>query len=281
MDGICKLSFGVDIDSSSNTNYIGEEPSLAIAFDTSISALLVRFSGVTWKLKRYFNILSEATLKTSIKTLDDFISKVIQRRKQEISLQNNYVKPDLLSRFIALTEEQPEKYSDMYLRDILLSLMLAGRDTTSVALCWFFHLLCKNPGVEEKLLQEIHAVVKENENKCVNIEESIIMFSQSLTHTELNQMHYLHAALSETLRLYPTVPMDGREVASDDILPDGFKVKKGEMVYYVPYSMGRMTYLWGSDAEVFRPERWLHNGIFQPQSPFKFTAFHAGPRICR
>jgi len=207
MDGICKLSFGVDINSSSNTNYIGEEPSLAIAFDTTITSLLGRFFGVTWKLKRYFNILSEATLKTSIKTVDDFISKVIQRRKQEISLHNNYVKPDLLSRFIALTEEQPEKYSDMYLRDILLSLMLAGRDTTSVALCWFFHLLCKNPGVEEKLVQEIHDVVKENENKCVNIEESIIMFSQSLTHTELNKMHYLHAALSETLRLYPPVPM--------------------------------------------------------------------------
>jgi len=57
------------------------------------------------------------------------------------------------------------------------------------------------------------------------------------------------------------------------MLPDGFKVKKGDMVCYVPYSMGRMTYLWGNDAEEFRPERWLQNGIFQPQSPFKFTAF--------
>jgi len=44
--------------------------------------------------------------------------------------------------------------------------------------------------------------------------------------------------------------------------------------------MGRMTDIWGSDAEEFRPERWLHNGIFHPQSPFKFTAFQAGPRIC-
>ncbi|PON40897.1 Cytochrome P [Trema orientale] len=44
--------------------------------------------------------------------------------------------------------------------------------------------------------------------------------------------------------------------------------------------MGRMTYLWGDDAGDFRPERWLNNGVFQPQSPFKFTAFHAGPRIC-
>ncbi|KAL6989517.1 hypothetical protein U1Q18_015267 [Sarracenia purpurea var. burkii] len=45
--------------------------------------------------------------------------------------------------------------------------------------------------------------------------------------------------------------------------------------------MGRMRFLWGDDAEDYRPERWLDdNGIFKPESPFKFTAFQAGPRIC-
>ncbi|XLU82434.1 hypothetical protein S245_005854 [Arachis hypogaea] len=53
------------------------------------------------------------------------------------------------------------------------------------------------------------------------------------------------------------------------------------MVSYQPYAMGRMKFIWGDDAEEFRPERWLdHNGIFQPDSPFRFTAFQAGPRIC-
>ncbi|CAN6466457.1 unnamed protein product [Victoria cruziana] len=44
--------------------------------------------------------------------------------------------------------------------------------------------------------------------------------------------------------------------------------------------MGRMKYIWGDDAEDFRPERWLHNGVFRPESPFKFPAFHGGPRMC-
>ncbi|KAM1175184.1 hypothetical protein COP2_028333 [Malus domestica] len=44
--------------------------------------------------------------------------------------------------------------------------------------------------------------------------------------------------------------------------------------------MGRRPNIWGEDAEDFRPERWLKNGIFQPESPFKFVAFHAGPQIC-
>ena len=66
---------------------------------------------------------------------------------------------------------------------------------------------------------------------------------------------------------------DAKYVVSDDILPDGFKIKKGDLINYVPYSMGRMTYLWGGDAEEFRPERWLGKGVFKSQSPFKFTAF--------
>ena len=67
---------------------------------------------------------------------------------------------------------------------------------------------------------------------------------------------------------------DGRCAEVDDILPDGHKVKRGDMVYYMAYSMGRMSYIWGEDAENFRPERWLKDGVFQPESPFKFITFH-------
>ena len=67
---------------------------------------------------------------------------------------------------------------------------------------------------------------------------------------------------------------DGRCAEVDDILPDGFRMKKGDGLYYMAYAMGRMPYIWGEDAEDFRPERWLNNGIFQPESPFKFIAFH-------
>ncbi|KAL2548544.1 Cytochrome [Forsythia ovata] len=93
-------------------------------------------------------------------------------------------------------------------------------------------------------------------------------------------MQYLHAALTETLRLYPAVPVDGRCTETDDTLLDGFKLKKGDGVYYMAYAMGRMSYIWGDDAEDFRPDRWLRNGIFKPESPFKFIAFNASPRTC-
>ncbi|OMO89124.1 Cytochrome P450 [Corchorus capsularis] len=74
---------------------------------------------------------------------------------------------------------------------------------------------------------------------------------------------------------------DAKICFSDDTLPDGYNVRKGDMVSYQPYAMGRMKFIWGEDAEKFKPERWLdENGNYRPESPFKFTAFQAGPRIC-
>ncbi|CAL5394656.1 unnamed protein product [Camellia sinensis] len=68
---------------------------------------------------------------------------------------------------------------------------------------------------------------------------------------------------------------DGRCAETDDILPDGFKLKKEDGVLLHVLCHGqRMPYIWGDDAEDFRPERWLNNGVFQPKSPFKFIAFH-------
>ncbi|CAN4075402.1 unnamed protein product [Withania somnifera] len=110
---------------------------------------------------------------------------------------------------------------------------------------------------------------------------TISEFAANLNEEAVDKMHYLHAVLSETIRLYPAIPVNAKVCLQDDVFPDGFNVKKGDMVAYPPYAMGRMKYLWGDDAAEFRPERWLdENGSFKQESPFKFTAFQAGPRIC-
>lgn len=164
--------------------------------------------------------------------------------------------------------------NDKYLRDIILNFMIAGKDTTANTLSWFLYMLCKNPLIQEKVAQEVRDVTGNTESD--NLVPAIDDFVEiAITDGALDQMHYLHASITETLRLYPsqcvfTVNLkDGRVAEMDDILPDGYRVKKGDGVYYMAYAMGRMPFIWGEDAECFRPERWLKNGVFQPESPGK------------
>ncbi|KAI5081376.1 hypothetical protein GOP47_0004559 [Adiantum capillus-veneris] len=161
-----------------------------------------------------------------------------------------------------------------FLRDLSLNFLLAGRDTTALALCWFFWLLANHPNVEEKVVAEAHHVIGAG-----NREGKLV-----LTRSELNRMHYLHAALTESLRLYPSLPLDIKHIVMDDILPDGTHVKKDDKLVYAIHAMGRMESIWGSDCSLFRPERWLDpcSGLFSEAHlpPFHYLAFNAGPRTC-
>ncbi|URD88611.1 cytochrome P450 [Musa troglodytarum] len=82
------------------------------------------------------------------------------------------------------------------------------------------------------------------------------------------------------MRLYPPVPMDTQSCLEDDTMPDGTFVGKGWFVTYSAYAMGRLEDIWGRDCNEYKPERWLENGVFNPESPFRFPVFHAGPRMC-
>jgi len=76
-------------------------------------------------------------------------------------------------------------------------------------------------------------------------------------------------------------PLDLQSCAADDTLPDGTRVGKGWSVTYSAYAMGRLSAIWGDDCAEYRPERWLgDDGAFRPESPFRYTVFHAGPRMC-
>ena len=101
------------------------------------------------------------------------------------------------------------------------------------------------------------------------------------SYEDLQSMHYLHASICESLRLYPPVLFDSKHALHNDVLPDGTFVGKGTRVTYHPYAMGRMEAIWGADCLEFKPERWVNeDGHFVPQSPFKFAVFQAGMQVC-
>lgn len=276
-DNVCMIAFGVDPGCLSQK--LPEIP-FAKAFEDATEATVLRFVMPTcaWKFMRLLNLGVERKLKKSIEGVDEFAMNVIRTRKKELSLEVDEKKQrsDLLTVFMKMKDENGSAYSDKFLRDICVNFILAGRDTSSVALSWFFWLLDQNHEVEEKILEEICKVVSQrNDIKKEEFENSLIFRPE-----EIKKMDYLHACLSETLRLYPSVPVDHKEVVEDDTFPDGTILKKGTKVIYAIYAMGRMESIWGKDCREFKPERWLKDGRFMSESAYKFTAFNGGPRLC-
>ncbi|GKU91589.1 hypothetical protein SLEP1_g5445 [Rubroshorea leprosula] len=255
-DNICKFSFGLDpgcLEESLPFSQFADAFDLASKLSAERAMALLPLA---WRIKRLLNIGSERKLKHAIGIINDLAMEVIQqKRKLGFSSQQ-----DLLSRFMASISD------DSYLRDIVTSFILAGRDTMASALTMLFWLLANHPEVVSEIRKESEKVMQPN--------QELASFDQ------IREMHYLHAAVYESLRLYPPVQFDSKFAGKDDILPDGTFVAKGTRVTYHPFAMGRMEVIWGQDFVKFRPERWLKNGIFSPQSPFKYPVFQAGIRVC-
>ncbi|CAL5432797.1 unnamed protein product [Camellia sinensis] len=263
-DNICKIAFGHD------PAYL--LPSLpqekfALAFENAARISGERFGEfhpLIWKIKRVLNIGSEKQMRIAVNEVREFAKEIVKEKKQELGEKSSLESVDLLSRFLSSGHSD-----ENFIIDIVISFILAGRDTTSAALIWFFLLVSKHPNVENEILKEINDK------------------SEAATFEEVKDMVYTHAALSESMRLYPPVPVDGKEAVDDDVLPDGTVIKKGTRVAYHPYAMGRSEKLWGSDWAEFRPERWLEmrdaaagQWSFVARDPYTYPVFQAGPRIC-
>lgn len=273
-DNICGLAFGKDPQTLSPGL---PDNSFASAFDRATEATLQRFilPEAVWKLKKWLRMGMEVSLSQSLKHVDDYLTNVIKTRKLELVSQQEGGTPhdDLLSRFM----KKKESYSDTFLQHVALNFILAGRDTSSVAMSWFFWLVTLNPRVEEKILIELCTVLIETRGS-----DPSKWLDEPLAFEEIDRLTYLRAGLSEALRLYPSVPEDSKHVIADDTLPDGTFVPAGSAITYSIYSAGRMKFIWGEDVLEFRPERWLSSdgNKFEVQDSFKFVAFNAGPRIC-
>ncbi|KMT15239.1 hypothetical protein BVRB_3g063480 [Beta vulgaris subsp. vulgaris] len=273
-DNVCKLAFNVDPGCLNRSG--SSESEFMRAFNEATELSSGRFLyglPMLWKIKKLFKYGSEKKLKKSIKNVHEFAEQIIRLRIEEKKTKKNDYE-DLLSRFLDCIEEENINRSSLnstkFLRDVVISVILAGKDTTSTGLSWLFWLLSLNPNVVEKIRAEID-MIRVRSKKMVGL---------TYDYEELQEMHYLHAVISESLRLYPPVPVDTKACLKDDILPDGTRVKNGWFVMYHIYAMGRMKDIWGEDCYEFKPERWLENEVYKPNSPFRYPIFHAGPRVC-
>lgn len=161
------------------------------------------------------------------------------------------------------------------LRDQLVAVLLAGRDTTAGTLSWTIYELGRHPDAVKKLRDEIISVVG---------------LERTPTYADLKNMKYLQNVMNETLRLYPSVPFNVRLALKDTTLPHGggpdgslpMPVLKDTPCGYSTLLMQRRSDLYPpvsetfADPQVFSPERWFH---WQPK-PWQYIPFNGGPRIC-
>ncbi|KAJ8749713.1 hypothetical protein K2173_012264 [Erythroxylum novogranatense] len=269
-DNICGLTFGKDPETLSP-----ELPSnpFSMAFDRATEATLQRilYPRFVWQVKKIFGFGTEKRLKESLQIVEAYMDEAVAARREAPS-------DDLLSRFMRKRDIDGNPFPISVLQRIALNFVLAGRDTSSVALSWFFWLVMNHPEVEANIIKELSKVLKETRGS-----DPQKWLDDPLVFDEADRLIYLKAALSETLRLYPSVPQDFKYVVSDDVLPDGSFLPAGSTVTYSIYSIGRMKSLWGEDCLEFKPERWLSpegDRYEPPKDGYKFVAFNAGPRTC-
>ncbi|KAL6053372.1 putative cytochrome P450-dependent fatty acid hydroxylase [Balamuthia mandrillaris] len=216
-------------------------------------------------IRRAFNPLQRFSatkiIQKHVSYLDKHVYAIIRQRKQE-SLEELRNKTDIFSQFLAITDDDGKPLTDKYLRDVFLNFLIAGRDTTAAALTWAFYNLSLNPKVEQKLVDEVKQIVS----------------GEVPTSEEIHQLTFARNVMTETLRLYPSVPFDTRVAINEDVLPNGTKVFPGDEVQYTPFCMGRTEY---PDAPLqFRPERWTEEKAKEAYLKGLFTAFHLGPQTC-
>ncbi|CEG71286.1 hypothetical protein RMATCC62417_07041 [Rhizopus microsporus] len=267
LDSFIMLGFGVELNSLSAK----EKVPFAVAFDEAQKNTFLRFVNPVWSVtERIAGLLMpwKTSMNEHLAVVDGFAREVTEKRRAQLAAGE--IHTDLLSRFMDARNNKGNPLSNDELRDIVLNFVIAGRDTTAQALSWTFYMLMCHPRVEKKLLEEINQHITDVDN-----------LDAPTLYEKIKSMNYAHAVFYEVLRHYPSVPLNQKYALNDDIWPDGTRIKKGDYVLWCPYVQGRSEKVWGADAKLFKPERWITpEGELRRESQGQWPAFHAGPRVC-
>ena len=169
---------------------------------------------------------------------------------------------DLLARLIAARDEETGGgMTAEEVRDQVVTIFMAGHETTAVALTWTWYLISQHPAVEARLHSELAAVLA----------------GRTPRHDDLANLPYTRMVIEESMRLYPPAHTLAREaVAADEVL--GSKIPAGATVLIVPWLLHRKSTIW-ERPDRFEPERFSpERAAARPR--FGYIPFGAGPRIC-
>jgi len=249
LDIVAKSLFGANVGHAAET--IGEE----------VAAVMERFfaqAAMSFLLPDKFPIPKTPRLMRSKKRLDDIVLSIIRARRTSKAPAN-----DLLQRLLDARDEQGERMNEEQLREEVMTLFIAGHETTANALTWTWYLLSQNPDVEKRLAAELDSVLA----------------GHTPALADLPRLPYTEMVLKESMRLYPPAWGVGRR-ALEDFEVGGYRIPAGTNVFLLQWVTHRDARFF-PEPERFDPERWRDDPIRKGKIPrFAYFPFGGGPRVC-
>jgi cytochrome P450 len=195
-------------------------------------------------------------VKRAVRELDEIVNCIIRQRRA--SGENS---GDLLSMLMAARDEDGSAMTDRQLRDEIMTFLLAGHETTAVALSWTWYLLSEHPQVAQKLRQELNHVL----GGCTPQLE------------DLARLPYTDKVVKESMRLYPPAWSLARTTAKEMEIA-GYRLPVGANVVMSPWIVQRDPRFF-KDPDQFNPDRWTAQAT-QQLPRFAYFPFGGGPRLC-
>ncbi|KAL2850214.1 cytochrome P450 [Aspergillus pseudoustus] len=226
--------------------------------------------------------------------VDRCVTSALEVAKTKNELQEKpSTAPETPSRYVLLDALAEHTSDPIELREQMLNVLLAGRDTTAAFLSYLVILLARHPRVYAKLRAEVLAKFGDGAATTAGAEKEAGGEGEGggrdtttpITFDSLRACTYLQHVLHETARLYPLVPATKRFAARDTTLPrgggpDGLSpifVTAGTEVMYHTHALHRSVRIWGADAHDYVPERWTGRKL---SGRCEYIPFSAGPRVC-
>ncbi len=254
MEIIAKCMLDIDLHADRRSSGVGHAVEVMLAEYSSQMTSAVR--AILERLPFRVPMPGEGKLRAAVGELDALIYAVVAERRTEGKDHG-----DLLSMLLAAQDDDGSGMSDEQLRDELVTLFLAGHETTANTLTWTFYLLAQNPQVTEGLLEEFKREIGD----------------RSPTANDYPRLVYTQQVIKEVLRLYPPVWWLSREPL-EDWLCDGILIPKGSEVGISQWVMHRDPEYF-PEPERFNPERWTAE--FENALPrYAYFPFGGGPRLC-
>jgi cytochrome P450 len=260
-----RLTLEIVVKTLLDADAAGEAAAVGEALPVALHELNGLMNGPAFLLPQAVPTAGKWRLGRAVRRLDGFVYKLIAERRAAPADRG-----DLLSMLMAAQDESGGGLpgsaagggmSDRQLRDEVMTIMLAGHETTALALSWTWYLLSEHPAVDARLRDELHATLGGRPPEVA----------------DLPRLAYTERVLSEAMRLYPPIPVIGRQ-AVDACDLGGYHVPAGTPVSFAQWSVQRDPRFFDAPDD-FRPERW-EDGLARRLPRFAYFPFGGGPRLC-